>query len=180
MIKKTFKILETERLTLRKIEVEDAKKLYNNIFNDFEYHKFYYQLPFNTYLEYENLIKKYQELYLGGNLFMWAITKKSNDEVIGIVLLHTKDKLNNSCKIGFTISKRERKKGYAKEAVKEVINFGFKILNFHRIEANIYNKNLDSINLVKSVGMYYEGTKKDSYKVNDKYYDQDVYTLINE
>ena len=38
--------------------------------------------------------------------------------------------------------------------------------------------NVDSIALVEAVGMSYEYTRKDGYKLDDDYYDQRVYTLI--
>lgn len=171
--------LQTKRLTLRKIKLEDAKTLYNNIFSNFEDYKFYYQQEFENYDEYETVIKRYQLWYQEGSHFIWGISKKDNDEIIGIVLLHGKDSVNLSCKIGFIIDGINRNNGYAKEAVQAVINFCFKKLRYHRIEANIVSENINSIRLVKSLGMKYEATKKESYKIKDRYYDQDVYVLLN-
>lgn len=62
-----FEELETKRLILRKITDEDALMLYNNIYNNYEWYKFYYQLPFNGFEEYEKLVKKYKEWYEKGN-----------------------------------------------------------------------------------------------------------------
>ena len=42
---------------------------------------------------------------------------------------------------------------------------------------NVYS-NVDSIALVEAVGMSYEYTRKDGYKLDDDYYDDRVYTLI--
>ena len=41
-----FKELETERLYLKKIDVNYAKDLYNNIYHDIDYYKFYYSVAF--------------------------------------------------------------------------------------------------------------------------------------
>ncbi len=68
-----------------------------------------------------------------------GIVLKDTNEMIGIVQLHTKDTLNNNCKIGYIISCKHKNNGYGKETVKEVINFGFKKLHFHRIDADIVN-----------------------------------------
>lgn len=64
-----FETLETERLLLRKIVDEDAETLYYNIYNDFSYFKFYYQIPFKDFDEYKALIEKYKEWYANGNHF---------------------------------------------------------------------------------------------------------------
>ena len=42
--KDLFEELETKRLILRKIVDSDAEMLYKNIYNNFEYYKFYYQI----------------------------------------------------------------------------------------------------------------------------------------
>ena len=177
--KDLFEELETNRLILRKIVDDDAEMLYKNIYNNFEYFKYYYQLPFKDFEEYKTLVEKYKEWYANGNHFRWGIVLKETNEMIGLVQLHTKDSLNNNCKIGYIIGYNYNKKGYAKEAVKAVIDFGFSKLNFHRIEANIVVENTNSIKLAESLGMHFESIREDAYKLGDKYYSQKVYTLIN-
>ena len=177
--KDLFETLETERLLLRKIVDEDAETLYYNIYNNFSYFKFYYQIPFKDFDEYKALIEKYKEWYANGNHFRWGIVSKDTNEMIGIVQLHTKDTLNNNCKIGYIISYKHKNNGYGKEAVKEVINFGFKKLHFHRIDADIVNQNKASIKLAEGVGMHLESEKEDGYKLGEEYYNQKVYTIIN-
>ena len=177
--KDLFEVLETERLILRKIVDEDASMLYQNIYNNFQYFKYYYQLPFKNFEEYKELIEKYKDWYEKGNHFRWGIVLKETNEIIGIIQLHTKDYLNNNCKIGYIIGYNYTKQGYAKEATKAILDFGFNKLNFHRIEADIVLENIDSIKLAESIGMSFESVKKDSYKLEDKYYDQKVYMIIN-
>ena len=99
--------------------------------------------------------------------------------MIGAIQLHTKDLLNNNCKIGYVIGYKYTKKGYIKEAANRVIDFAFNKLKFHRIEANVVEENIASINLAKSIGMQFEGIRKDGYKLGEKYYNQKVYVLLN-
>lgn len=174
-----FEELETERLILRKIVDEDAEMLYRNIYNNFDYYKYYYQLPFNTFEEYKSLVEKYKEWYANGNHFRWGVVLKDSNEMIGLIQLHTKDNLNNHCKIGWIIGYNYTNKGYAKEAIKKVIDFGFNKLNYHRIDAEIVENNIPSIKLAESIGMHYESTREDDYKLLDKYYNQRIYTIIN-
>ncbi len=175
-----YEELETERLILRKITDEDAIMLYENIFNNFEWFKFYYQIPFQNFEEYKNLVAKYKQYYENGNYFRWGIIEKMSNNIIGIVHLHTKDLINNNCKIGYVIGYKYTKKGYAKEACQKIINFAFDNLNFHRIQADITMENIPSINLAKSLGMQLEGIKKDGYKLGESYYDENIYVLLNQ
>lgn len=179
MFNDMFEELETERLILRKIMGSDAEMLYNNIYNNFEWYKFYFQLPFKNINEYRVLIGAYESLYHKGNYFRWGMVDKETNQMIGLVQLHSNDLINNSCKIGCAIGYNYNKKGYAREAVKRIIEFGFEKLNYHRIEANIVVENLNSIKLVESLGMMYESTKKECYKLGNEYYDQKVYVLLN-
>lgn len=179
-MKDLFEELETERLILRKIVDDDAVTLYNNIFNDFDWYKFYYQVPFNTLDEYQQIVSKYKEWYLNGNHFRWGIALKESNEMIGAVQLHTKDDINKNCRIGYIISYKYDKKGYMKEAVSKVIDFVFNTLDYHRLEASIVEENINSINLAEKLGMQFESIKKDSYKLGDKYYNNKVYVLIND
>lgn len=180
MAENKYEEFETERLIFRKITDEDAIMLYENIFNNFEWFKFYYQLPFKNFDEYKNLVKKYKEYYANGNHFRWGIVEKKSNNMIGTIQLHTKDLLNNNCKIGYIIGYKYTRKGFAKESCKKIINFAFNNLNFHRVEAEIVPENIASINLAKSIGMKFESVRKDGYKIGDKYYDQKVYVLLNE
>lgn len=173
-----FKELETKQLLFRKINDEDAKMLFDNIFNNFDYYKFYYQLPFNSFEEYQQLVFKYKNWYANGNHFRWGIVEKASGEMIGLMQIHSKDELNNNCKIGYIIGYHYNKKGYAREAVKEMITFAFNVIGYYRIEAEIVEENVNSIKLAESLGMHFESTKQESYKLGNQYYNQKVYTLL--
>ncbi len=177
--KDLFEELETERLVLRKIVDLDAEMLYKNIYNNFDYYKFYYQLPFKSFEDYKQLVEKYKYWYAKGNHFRWGIVLKETNEIIGLIQLHTKDNLNNHCKISWIIGYNYTKKGYAKEAATEVISFALNKLKYHRIEAEIVESNEASIRLAKSLGMQFESLREDNYKLGDKYYSHEVYIVIN-
>lgn len=174
-----FEAIDTPNLILRKITNDDAKDLYENIYNNFDWYKYYYPLEFKDCLECSNIISKYKELYSKGNHFRWGIYLKDEDKMIGIVQIHTKDELNSKCKLGYIISYNYNNKGYMKEALSKVIDFTFNKLSYHKIEAEIVSINKNSIELAKKIGMKYECTKIDDYKLGDKYYNHEIYYLIN-
>lgn len=87
--------------------------------------------------------------------------------------------LNNNTQIGYIIGYNYNGLGYAKEAVIKVIDFAFKKLNIHRIQASIADINDSSVKLAESIGMTLESIREDGYKIGDKYYNQKVYKMIN-
>ena len=179
MNKCLFKELNTSRLLLKKYELKYAEKIYNNIYNDFDYYKYYYQLPFSSYEEYLELVKTYEDKYKLGNHFRWVVIEKETGYPVGLIQIHSLDNLNNSCKLGYIVSYNHKGNGYIKESIKAVLEFAFNILEIHRIEAEVVENNIDSIKLLESLNIKYEYTKKESYKINNKYYDQKVYSIIN-
>lgn len=59
--------------------------------------------------------------------------------------------------IGITISHLEQKKGYAKEALKEILSFLFDKKKLHRLVVTVDTENTSSIHLLKSTGFRLEG-----------------------
>ena len=174
-----FKELETERLYLKKIDVTYAKNLYDYIYSDIDYYKYYYSLPFENFEEYYKLVESYDDYYLNGNYFRWGLVLKETNEMIGIVQFHSKDMLNDACKLGYILGKNYQHNGYMEEALNKIIEFFFNNLPIHRIEAEVVTDNLKSLKLVKKLNMTYEGIRKESYKYQDRYYDQALFSILN-
>lgn len=173
-----FETLETERLILRKLDINDALMLFNNVYSDFEWYKYYIQLSFSSLEVCKLLLSKYKLLYDKGNYFRWGIVERKVNQIIGEIHLHSLDALNNNCKIAYIIGSQYSRQGYAYEAVQRVLEFAFDVLDYHRIEADIVEENEDSIKLAERLGMNLESIKYDSYKLHDKYYNQRVYSLV--
>lgn len=85
--------------------------------------------------------------------------------MLGMVQLYGEDALNDLCELGYTLEK--------------IIEFAFTTLPVHRIEAEVVTENKKSLRLVKKLNMTYEGIRRESYKYQDKYYDQAIFSLLN-
>ena len=70
--------------------------------------------------------------------------------------------------------------GYAKEAVREMIDIAFTDLKLHRFEAGIEPGNLPSIKVAKSLKMRREGLKKKAIFLRKTWVDLWMYTLTCE
>ena len=86
--------------------------------------------------------------------------------------------LNRKAELNIIIKREFRKRGYAKEVLSEMIEYGFMILNFHRLEAEIYNYNEASIRLVENVGFEKEGELREAKYSNGKYHSILRYGLL--
>jgi ribosomal-protein-alanine N-acetyltransferase len=78
----------------------------------------------------------------------WMISKKDTLEVIGDLGFKGFNNEEENIDLGYGIIKEERRKGYAEEAVNEIINWAFSNEIIKEITANCLTENISSINLL--------------------------------
>jgi ribosomal-protein-alanine N-acetyltransferase len=78
----------------------------------------------------------------------WMIIKKGTLEIIGDLGFKGVNAENGTIDIGYGIIKEERRKGYAEEAVKELVKWAFSNEKVKEITANCLTENRCSINLL--------------------------------
>lgn len=171
-------ILETDRLLLRAYEKEDASQA-QVLAGDKDVAETTF-LPHPYTLEMaENWISTHPELIQNGEAFPFAVVLKEEDRLIGTMTLRV-DKLHNKGELAYWVGKDYWNLGYATEAAKKVIEFGFEEQNLNRIWAPVMSKNTASGKLMQKVGLKYEGTLKQDIIRWDEYQDVDVYGLLKE
>ena len=72
----------------------------------------------------------------------------------------------------------ERGKGYAKDAVGALDDWLFDVRDVHRIDAEVYEYNEASINLLRSLGFRHEGTRRQAHVLKGKYYHVHIFGLL--
>ena len=173
------KLIETDRLILRKVTMNDAHDLFINWASDIKTNEY---LTFKCHDNEEITkkvisywLKKYEE-----NGFEWCIEVKDTKEVIGVISTNTSYKYN-TLEIGYSISSKHWNKGYVTEAVKAIIDYLFSECNYNIIEAIIPSDNIGSIKVAEKCGMKLEATLKDRYKnkLTGKMNDLLIYSIFN-
>lgn len=172
-----FSSITTNRLIIRKMKMTDIDDLF--VFtSDPEMLKYspIYDLSENK----EGLsqyIKKVLKNYKDGLPDYWAIESKKEHTVIGIISLDIFSK--NRGDISYAISRKHWGNGFAAEAAKAIIDFGFKNLSLKRIEATVDPRNIASIKVLRKCGMKFEGLLK-SYsfsKEKKEFCDRKIYAI---
>ena len=75
----------------------------------------------------------------------------------------------NAAEIGYVLNPKFWGRGIASEAVACVLDFGFRKLNLHRIEARFMEENKKSFEVMQRCGMHFEGIQRDLMFVKDRY-----------
>ena len=165
-------ITQTKRLYLREFVEKDAMHFFE-INNDPDVIKYTGDGPFNSMEEATNFLKYYEE-YKKNNMGRWAVCLKNSDEFLGWCGLkyHPDKKI---VEVGFRFYKKHWNKGYAKEAAKASIDYGFKHLKLMEIYAHAHVKNYVSHKVIERCGMQYvkqfdyDGIPANLYKIENPY-----------
>ena len=101
--------------------------------------------------------------------------------VIGDVALQSIDNKNRSCSIGMGIAKIEnRNRGYGKQAVRLILDYGLNSLGMERITANTLEINISAQKSLEKLGFVLEGRERKAVYFGGKRYDRLNYSLLAE
>ena len=154
------KYLETERLILRKLKIEDAEEIYNNFATDPETSKHLSWDIHKSIEETRKVISKWISLYEIGS-YNWIVELKDTHEVIGNVCEQGKSPKYNTISLGYCYGSKYWNKGYATEALKRVIEYLIKEKDYYLVEANHRSSNPASGKVMQKAGMKYDGKLRD-------------------
>jgi ribosomal-protein-alanine N-acetyltransferase len=104
---------------------------------------------------------------------------KETNKVIGAAHFHNWQPAHSRSEIGYRIAKEEyRNKGYAKEAIKAMLDFGFKEMGLNRVEALTGPANEPLQRLVKSFGFRQEGLLREHYCKEGELQDSIIFSIL--
>jgi RimJ/RimL family protein N-acetyltransferase len=170
-------ILETKRLIIRPITIEDKNELFEYR-SDRETNKYQGWIP-TTLSDVETFIEKIsKQINEPETWFQFIIIEKETQKIIGDLGIHFFDNENKQAEIGCTLNINFQNKGYATESVKRVIDYLFKELKKHRIITSIDPENKNSIRLVERIGFRKEAYFVESLFINEKWVDDLIYAMI--
>lgn len=106
---------------------------------------------------------------------------KENCKVIGnIGILISKNIENKQGTISWLLGNKFQGQGFASEAAKALLTFGFDTLGLHRISAGTTRDNIRSWLLMERIGMRREAHFKQSEYVNGEWQDEFIYGILAE
>lgn len=126
-------------------------------------------------------IKNNAELMEKDQKYAFGIFLKDTDELIGgISFTEVLRGPLQSCYVGYSLDKPHNGRGYMTEAVRLIVDFGFRELKLHRIEAGVMPHNLGSIRVLEKADFQKEGIARKNVEINGKWEDHQILAIINE
>jgi ribosomal-protein-alanine N-acetyltransferase len=176
---KGTKAINTDRLLLRRFELDDAYNMFKNWANDSEVTKFLTWEPHSSIEVTKEIIDQWVNNYKDTKTYEWAIELKEIGEVIGSISIVKLDDKNYSCEIGYCMSRKYWGKGIMSESLEVVIHYLFSEIGFNRIFAKYDTNNVASGKVMLKCGMKYEGTLRQvKIRDNKEFYDLDIYAIL--
>lgn len=174
-----FPTLQTPRLLLREIVPSDAPAIFK-MRSDERVMRHIGKRPMQAIEEAMELIETYRKNYEQNESVNWAICLRENPEVqIGTIAFWKMDKVNHRTEIGYTLQYDYWRKGIMFEAIGAAVEYCFKVLDFHSIEANTDPENEGSGGVLEKHGFVQEAYFKENFFFEGQFLDSRIYSKIN-
>lgn len=170
--------IETERLTLRRFEYKDAEAMLKYWIADEKIQSMYSEPVYTTKEAVNELLEKYIGSYEKSDHYRWAVIEKESGECIGQIAFFLVDSKNHFAEIEYCIGSEFQCRGYATEATKAIIRYGFEKINLHKIQICTKDINKPSKRVIEKCGFTYEGTLRDYFYMNGKYVGRLYFSML--
>ena len=146
-------VFQTPRLLLRRFTLEDAP-LVLELNSDPEILKYLHEPKIENLQHAEDVLTGIILPQYKNNLGRWAIHIKENNEFIGWCGLKHRPEINET-DLGYRFKKSCWGKGYATEAAKHSLYYGFEKLNIPVITGRAHIENVASLKVLEKIGMQF-------------------------
>ena len=173
-----FPALQTERLLLRQLTLNDTHGVYQLRSNE-DVMKYINRPLTRTLEEAAAWIKVVTDTLGRNDGITWCICLKEAPAThIGSIGLWRIEKENYRAELGYMLEPALQGKGIMHEALQAVIDYGFTILKLHSIEAQLDPRNRASSALLEKAGFVQEGHFRENVYHNGQFGDTAVYSLL--
>ena len=173
-----FPELLTERLVLRKLTLDDAPEIYY-LRSDEAVLEHICRHPAESIEAAKEWIMTIQSNIEKGESILWAISFTSKPgELIGTICLWNLQPENFRGEIGYALSPEHWGNGIMKEALDAVVDYGFRKMNLHSIEARVNATNKASASLLEKSSFTKDAYFKEDIFFNGRFMDTMVYSRL--
>jgi ribosomal-protein-alanine N-acetyltransferase len=156
----TFPTLETPRLILREMTINDAEAVFR-IRSDYQVTIYNTGEPYTRIDQALSLIEGVREGFQAGLELRWGVTLKPSPTVIGMCGYNYWMRDHFRASIGYDMARAYWGKGLMPEALHAILHFGFRRMALNRVEADVLAENAASIRVLEKLGFLREGTLRE-------------------
>ena len=171
----------TDRLLLRKMTVEDAEEIqsYRSLpeVNRYMYHGY---LSVDEWRD--RITKTWGKVDLAADddVMALGIAERGSGEIIGDAVLFLRSVEHRGGEIGYALNPRFHGRGYAAEAARALLAFGFDEVGMHRVIGRLDARNGPSARVLERLGMRREAHFVSNEYIKGEWTDEVVYALLED
>jgi len=113
--------------------------------------------------QFEDSVKLWRRNWRCGVHYVFGVFDNGNAKHIGRASLLLLNRQLRWANIGYQVHAQYSDRGYATEAAKLVLEFGFRCAEFHRIESAVNPANSAAASVARKIGMELEGTRRNFF-----------------
>ncbi len=173
--------LETKRLLLRKITLEDTQGIFEQWAKDQQVTQYLTWTAHKTPEDTKTIVKIWVDEYEKDTTYRWILEHIEEKQVIGMIDVVAFSQRDECATIGYVLAKEYWNKGFMSEAFEAVLAFLFNEVNVHRVEATHMITNPASGKVMEKCGLKVEGIKRLKMKNNEGVFvDLVLYGVVRE
>ncbi|WP_203363691.1 GNAT family protein [Bacillus sp. REN10] len=165
--------IRTNRLLIREFQVDDWEAVYEYT-SKRDVMKY---IPDGVHTR--ERAKEFIDKNIGAHAEHFPVVEIEKNTLIGHIAFH-KYFGNHTYEIGWVFNPSFQRRGYATEAAKGVLEYGFNKLNLHRIIATCQPENTPSYRVMEKMGMRREGFFKKCIPNGNDWWDEYYYAILKE
>lgn len=171
-----FPVMETEHLNLRRIAPKDLEDLFE-MRTESGLIEFTDNVLDRTREETKLYMEKMHQGVSDGEFIIWAMEHKETEKVIGTISIWNIRWEEMTAELGYRIIPSYQRRGYMKEALREITDYTFEMLNLRVIEAYTEEKNIPSRRLLESLHFKETGMEDDQGINSERVYHMVIYKM---
>lgn len=135
--------------------------------------------PFSRYVLEQYIENSHLDIYSNGQLRFMIETTSKTPVTVGMVDLYGFEPFHMRAGVGIMIHKSNRQKGYATDALEQLLEYAFGFLNFKQLFCEVAEDNLTSLSLFTNKGFEITGIRKEWVRRGNRWLDAHFLQLIN-
>ena len=159
--------LETGRLVLRRLSVDDSEMMYNNWSSDPEVARYLRWNAHRSWAETAELLNEWEKHYPDPTYYQWGIVEKRSGVLFGTISIFSAvdmkmgwhlntERLGPTWETGYALGRKWWNKGYATEALCAVRDYWFGTVGALWLAACHANDNVASSAVLQKAGFVYD------------------------
>lgn len=173
-----FPQLETERLILRELTLDDVEFYFHHFNNEEIIDGSCFPGPKDLETAKAELELFCINPFKEGTGIRWGIVRKGSSGLIGTCGYYDWSKTSRRAEIGYDLDPAYWGQGIMTEALMAVIEYGFQEMGLNRIQAIIDSKNKRSINLVQRLDFKKEGVLRQRSYFRERFLDDVCFSIL--